>query len=117
MQYFASAMMLLMLVLMVMYLTYIPVPEGNKEIILLILGVLTGGGAAAIPNLFGDADSENEKLRERVRHLEHKLAVVTTQYDEVKHQYDVIVEMLIDRHVVPEAHPTVELKALPNGSG
>ena len=52
----ASFMMLLLLVGLVAYLTFIPVPAENKELIITVLGVLLGGGAAAMPNLFGDKD-------------------------------------------------------------
>ena len=107
----ASFMMLLLLVGLVAYLTFIPVPAENKELIITVLGVLLGGGAAAMPNLFGDRDGETTKLRERVRTLENQMASqkaehdvliarLVTQIETTKAQYDQIVSMLVDRHVV-----------------
>lgn len=107
----ASFMMLILLVGLVAYLTFIPVPAENKELIITVLGVLLGGGAAAMPNLFGDKDGETNKLRDRVRTLEAQMALqkaehdvliarLVSQADTLKEQYDSIVGMLIDRHVV-----------------
>ena len=54
--------MLILLVGLVGYLTFIPVPSDNKDLIITVMGVLLGGGAAAMPNLFGDKDTETEKF-------------------------------------------------------
>jgi predicted component of type VI protein secretion system len=99
--YFASFVMLMLLVGLVGYLTFIPVPTDNKELIITVMGVLLGGGAAAMPNLFGDKDSETEKLRSRVRELESDIAVLKAEYRQTKDQYDTIVKMLVDRHLEP----------------
>lgn len=99
--YISSFVMLMLLVGLVGYLTFIPVPAENKELIITVLGVLLGGGAAAMPNLFGDKDSETEKLRGRVRELESDIAVLKAEYAATKNQYDMIVKMLVDRHLEP----------------
>lgn len=109
--YIASFFMLLLLTGMVGYLTFIPVPADNKELIVTILGVLLGGGAAAMPNLFGDKEGETSKLKEQIARLEAQMAEqrrvhdvqiasLQTALDTTKAQYDQIVSMLIDRHVV-----------------
>lgn len=109
--YLASFTMLMLLVGLVGYLTFIPVPPENKELIITVMGVLLGGGAAAMPNLFGDKDGETEKLRERVRVVEAamkdqkashdvQIAALTAQNETIKLQFDQIVSMLVQRHVV-----------------
>ena len=109
--YIASFFMLLLLTGMVGYLTFIPVPADNKELIVTVLGVLLGGGAAAMPNLFGDKEGETGKLKEHIARLEAQMAEqrrvhdvqiasLQTALDTTKAQYDQIVAMLIDRHVV-----------------
>lgn len=98
--YVTSAVMTLLLIALMGYLTFIPVPGENKDIILTIMGVIVGGGASAMTKLFGDHDEETEKLKDRVRQLETKNAVQEAHYIELKQQYDRIVEMLIQRHVV-----------------
>ena len=103
--------MLILLVGLVGYLTFIPVPSDNKDLIITVMGVLLGGGAAAMPNLFGDKDTETEKLRERVRVVEaamkdqkasHDIQIATlkAQNETIKTQFDQIVSMLVQRHVV-----------------
>lgn len=100
-KFWASMLMLAITVSLIGFLTFIPVPSDNKEVILTVLGVLLGGASAAMPNLFGDADSENEALRERVRTLESQLAVLRAESLTTKSQYDTIVSMLVSRHLKP----------------
>ena len=100
-KFWASMLMLAIVVSLIGFLTFIPVPSDNKEVILTVLGVLLGGASAAMPNLFGDEDSENEALRERVRTLESQLAVLRAESLTTKTQYDQIVAMLVSRHLEP----------------
>lgn len=111
--YIASILMLLLLCGLVGYLTFIPVPPDNKDIIITVLGVILGGGAAAMPNLFGDKDEETAKLKDRIRALENKLDMATAEYETVKHHYDQVVRMLIDRHIVPDAPEPVTVASGP----
>lgn len=99
--YIASFVMLVLLIGLVAYLTFIPVPVDNKDIIITILGVILGGGAAAMPNLFGDKDAETEKLRSRIRHLETEFEVLVAKYKEVSERYEAIISMLVNRHFIP----------------
>lgn len=96
----ASASMLMIIVLLMLYLTFIEVPVGNKDIIITILGVLLGAGAAAIPNLFGDSDKEKAALKKRIisleKHVERLEGVNVTLANELNE----IRKMLITRHVV-----------------
>lgn len=105
----ASAAMLGLLVGIVGYLTVFPVPEGNRELIVTILAVLLGGASAAMPNLFGDR--ETEKLRERLRDMERQMVEQRARHDveiaalrsaneTLKQQFDHIVQLLIERHVI-----------------
>lgn len=100
MRFTASAFMLLIIVALVLYLTFIEVPIGNKDIIITILGVLLGAGAAAVPNLFGDSDKEKEELKTRVRHLENKVEVMAAVNETLTRELTEIRTMLIERHVV-----------------
>jgi hypothetical protein len=99
-KFLASAFMLLLLVGIMVALTVYPIPKDNREIILTILAVLLGAGAAAIPNLFGDQKSEVTMLKSRIASLEQQQEVMMARYQEVKSSYDKITEMLIQRHVV-----------------
>lgn len=99
--YITSFVMLFILVGLVGYLTFIPVPIENKDIIITVLGVLLGGGAAAMPNLFGDKDAQTEKLKERIVTLEGHIEVITAQYKDVSDRYDAVISMLVNRHFIP----------------
>jgi hypothetical protein len=99
-KFLASAFMLLLLVGIMVALTIYPIPKDNREIILTILAVLLGAGAAAIPNLFGDQKSEVAALKSRIVFLEHQQEIILARHEEVKNSYDKITEMLIQRHVV-----------------
>jgi len=107
----ASFFMLLMLIALVGYLTFIPVPDTNKDLIITVLGVILGGGAAAMPNLFGDKDGETNKLRDSIIQMEKemakqkaehdlKIAELQVQNETLRQQYDKIVAMLVERHVI-----------------
>lgn len=109
-----SVFMLLILVALVGYLTFVPVPDSNKDIIITVLGVILGGGAAAMPNLFGDRNTETDKLRERVKQLEQQRELMYRELETVKDHYDRILEMLIERHIQPDVQPvSVKAMALP----
>lgn len=96
----ASAFMLAIMVMLLMYLTFIEVPEGNKDIIITILGVLLGAGAAAIPNLFGDTDKEKEELEKKVSKMEADMAVMKAVNETLQAQLTELRVMLVERHIV-----------------
>lgn len=100
MRFIASAFMLVIIVALMMYLTFIEVPEGNKDIIVTILGVLLGAGAAAVPNLFGDSDREKEVMRNRLRDLEKTVEVQEAVIETLRTELTSIRTLLIDRHVI-----------------
>jgi hypothetical protein len=99
-RYIASAFMLAALFGLLAYLTYVPVPTANRELIVTLFAVLLGAGAAAVPNLFGEDKTETELLRREVDELKSQLEAMNAKYTEVKTAYDTIVKMLIERHVV-----------------
>lgn len=105
-RWLASALMLLILVGLLAYLTFIPVPESNRDIIITVLAVLLGAGSSAIPNLFGDRDAEKDVMQAEISELHNSIQVLTAKYETLSHQHDRITSMLIERHVV-----------LNNGSG
>lgn len=99
-KFMASGIMLLILVALMLYLTFIQVPPGNKDIIITILGVLVGAGAAALPNLFGDADKEKESLQKEVDILRNRIRVIEAERETLRNELTEIREMLIKRHII-----------------
>lgn len=91
--YLASAIFVGLVIALMLFLTFIEIPEGNKDLIVTIIAMLVGGTGVAMGNLFGTHDEETEDLKVRLRTLEIEYAVL-------KQEYDKITKMLVDRHVV-----------------
>lgn len=97
---FAALLFLFMLFGIVLFLVYVPMPPESEKVILMIIGALVAASTGALPKLFGTDKSEEESLKKRVVALENHIAVLEAEAKSVKAQYDQIVQMLIERHVV-----------------
>lgn len=105
----AALMFLLLLVGLVLFLTYVPLPLASEKVVLMIIGGLMVSATSALPKLFGDDDTKT-----RLRKLE-------TEYAILKTNYDAVMKMLVQRHVVngdgfetpvpPTAVPRIENKS------
>jgi len=87
---FAAFIFLLLLVGMVLFLVYVPLPAASEKVVLMIIGGLMTSATAALPKLFGTDDT-----KERLRKLE-------TEYAVLKSNYDGITKLLVERHVINE---------------
>jgi len=92
-QYVASGIFVALVVLLMMFLTFIEIPTSNKDLIVSIISMFVGGLGVAMGKLFGDNDAEMDRMRE-------ELDTLKVEYGVVKDQYDKIVSMLITRHVI-----------------
>jgi hypothetical protein len=92
-QYIASGVFVALIVALMLFLTFIEIPTSNKDLIVSIISMFVGGLGVAMGKLFGDNDAEIDQLKEEMSELR-------VQYDTVKGQYDSIVRMLVERHVV-----------------
>ena len=100
---FAAFIFLGLLVGMVAFLTFVPLPPESEKVILMIIGGLMASAATALPKLFGTEDAEKEKLKERVRKLEESNAVLQSQYATLHAEHSRLIELLVERHVVTGA--------------
>ncbi|GHA66174.1 hypothetical protein GCM10009007_03290 [Formosimonas limnophila] len=96
----AALLFLFMLVGIVLFLVYVPMPAASEKVILMIIGALVAASTGALPKLFGTDKGEEDSLKKRVVALEQHIAVLNAEAKVVKSQYDQIVQMLIERHVV-----------------
>ena len=96
---FAAFIFLGLVVGLVAFLTYVPLPADSEKVILMIIGGLMASAATALPRLFGVDDKEKEALKGRIRELEQHLAIVEAKYDTLQKQHDQMVRLLIDRHI------------------
>lgn len=99
-RFVASGVMLLMLLALLGALVYIPIPQANRDLVITILSILVGAGSAAVPNLFGDRDSEKDRLRAELGAVKHDLAVLQVAHELLNKKHDELMRMLVERHVV-----------------
>jgi hypothetical protein len=57
-------------------------------------------GSSAIPNLFGDKDSEKDAMRSELEALKQEMHILAAKYQTLSDQHDKVTRMLIDRHIV-----------------
>lgn len=109
---FAALLFLLMLVGVVAFLTFVPVPVQSEKVILMVIGALVAASTGALPKLFGSDNSrekaleaEVEKLREEMtrQKAEHDaaMAAMEAKLVTVSGHYTEIVRMLVERHLEP----------------
>lgn len=88
---FAAFAFLSLLVGMVLFLTYVPLPPASEKAVLMIIGGLMALSTQALPKLFG---SDNEEK------LQKEVDVLRVELDTLKVAYDGLTRMLIERHVI-----------------
>lgn len=97
---FAALIFLFILVGLIGFLVYVPMPLSNEKVVLIIIGSLTTTATSALPKLFGSDDRKEKELQRQLGNMEMKLKEVQAEYTTIKKQYDQIVSMLVDRHVI-----------------
>lgn len=98
--YVASAIFLVLVIGLMVFLTFVTIPSGNKDLIVAIISMLVGGTGVAMGKLFGEGDTEKEKLQARLAAQDLQIAALQAQYSVLKGEYDGIVAMLVRRHIV-----------------
>lgn len=107
--YVAAALFLFLVLLLLAYLTFIPVPASNKDLITAIISMLVGGLGVSLNKLFGKADEEQE--RQKMEHeremakLREELAVLQAKYDVLKQDHDDVTRRMINHLAVVGRHP------------
>ena len=90
---FAAFLFLLLLVGIIAFLTYVPVPEESKQVILIVIGGLMTSAATALPKLFGSEDTEKATLQKELNNLR-------VAHDTLKRAFDALTAQLIQDHVL-----------------
>ena len=100
-QVIAAAVFLVLIFVLLAYFTITAIPEKNASVIFILVGIVSGAAANAIPKLFGEPkDSEAEHLKERVEKLEKANEILITRNEILKNQLDTLSELLVNRHVL-----------------
>jgi hypothetical protein len=97
---FSGLLFLLLLIGMVAFLTFIPMPAASEKVILMIIGGLMAVATGALPRLLSADTSEEDTLRNKVAELETKLETLQVRYDEVNTKHDALMRLLVERHVI-----------------
>lgn len=87
-----SALLFLLLVGMVAFLVFIPMPPTSEKVVLIIHGLMTTA-TGALPRLFGSDDSKEEELERRTEEISRKYDELSTEYSTIKKQYDRMVSI------------------------
>lgn len=99
---FSALLFLLLLVGMVAFLVFIPMPPTSEKVVLIILGGLMTTATGALPRLFGSDDSKEEELERRIEEISRKYDELSTEYSTIKKQYDRMVLLLVKKYAVKE---------------
>jgi len=86
---------------LVIFLTYVPLPEQSANIILILIGGLMSSAGTALPRLFGGRYAE-EKLRARVLELKQELSIVKSSCSRLEIQHTKLMSMLVERYIIKE---------------
>lgn len=97
----AAFIFLLLLIGMIGFLTYVPIPEASKQVVLIIIGGLMTTAATALPKMFG-VDDGKEALKTRI-------VVLETEYTVLKKQYDDLTSALLKHHVLLDSNNSEQL--------
>lgn len=90
---FSAFLFLLLLALVILFLTYNPINEGSKEIVMMAVGALTTACATSIPKLIGSSEIIS-RMEERIKQLESILAVEISRRESQEEAYKQILEKL-----------------------
>lgn len=96
----AAFIFLIILVGLIGFLTFVPMPAASEKVILMIVGSLLTASIGALPRLFGTENVREKELEMKVRSLENSLHIVESKYEQLQAQHDKLVSMLVERHVV-----------------
>jgi hypothetical protein len=99
-QYVAAGVFMFLVICLLMFLTYIDIPSQNKDLIVSIVSMLVGRSSSAMDKLFGDTDTERDKLIARVDSLERAITIKTAEFDVIKGENDKLMRMLAGRIAV-----------------
>ena len=87
----AALVFLLLLVGLVGFLTFIPLPPASEKAVLMIIGGLMTLCTQALPKLFGSGKEVE---------LEKQVAELKIKHDALEQAYDKLVTLLVTRHVI-----------------
>ncbi len=89
----AALIFLMLLVGLVAFLTFVPLPPASEKAVIMIIGGLMALCTQALPKLFGSG--KEAELKREVESLKVKC-------DAIERAYDKLVTLLVERHVIEQ---------------
>ena len=96
-QYVAAGVFMMLVIMLMLFLTYIKIPVDNKDLVVSIISMLVGRSSIATDTLFGGHDTQFEELKKRIDDLERENALIQADRRVIKEEYDQIVKLLVGR--------------------
>lgn len=97
-----GAIVFLVLMLgLVAFLTFIPMPLSSEKVILIIIGGLMTESAKGVGKLVGGGeDPEKNEMRARIRELEQKQAITNAALETLREEHRLLTRQLLRHHVL-----------------
>jgi hypothetical protein len=99
-RYAAAGVVLLVIIVMFGFLTYQPLPAGNRDLLVAIVAIFTSQSATLFKVLFGDQDQEKTQLKSELSHMQAELTELRSKYDTLDAMHTRLVNMLVERHII-----------------
>lgn len=95
--YVAAGIFVFLVLLLIAYLTFIEVPDSNKDLITAIISMMVGGLGVSLNKLFGSEAEEIHTLRADLDEVKAENRLLEAKYQEVKQELDRFRESVLDR--------------------
>lgn len=99
---FAALVFLFLMLGLVAFLTYVPMPLSSEKVILIIIGGLMTEAAKGVGKLVGGEDNEKIEQRSRIGRLENELAQLRAQYEQLHQMHMHLTDTLLQHHVIQD---------------
>ena len=91
--FWAAAAFIVLVLCLGAVLIYIDIPAANKDLVVSIVSVLVGATGVAVAKVLGEEEGELGRVKS-------ELEKMRLEYSLLKSNYDTLMRMLIDRHVI-----------------
>lgn len=95
----SAAFIIIMMGGMILFLSTYPIPEENRDLIVSMLSIFTGGATLALNRLMGNSRDEEEKkeLKRKIADLEKRLAEETSARKALENKLELVMKEIISK--------------------
>lgn len=114
---FAALIFLLLLIGLIGFLTFVPLPNESEKPVLMVIGGLMTAATTALPRLFGGTDLEKDRMRDRIRAMETEIAILRESYSVLRGEYDRLTTELLRHHVLADTTGVLDKSSVSEKDG